>query len=46
MEHFFKSVFQGSEISCKPPDEYFDRFCYLVKSLFKDEDDINLTNSI
>ncbi len=27
MEHGFKMVFQGSEISCYPPEEYAERFC-------------------
>ena len=38
MEHFFKSVFQGSEISCKPPDEYYERFSNLLKNLFQHDD--------
>ncbi len=27
MENGIKSIFQGSEVSCVPPDQYADRFC-------------------
>jgi hypothetical protein len=34
MEHFFKGIAQGSGISCKPPDEYKDRFNNFMENVF------------
>jgi hypothetical protein len=34
MEHFFKSITQGSGISCKPPIEYSNRFKHYVQEIF------------
>ena len=34
-EHFFKSITQGSGISCKPPLEYAERFKNFVKEIFE-----------
>jgi|LauGreDrversion4_2_1035121.scaffolds.fasta_scaffold231374_4 hypothetical protein len=36
MEHLFKTVVQGNDISCKPPDEYSERFITFVKSILKE----------
>lgn len=33
MEHWYKSVFQGNEISCKPPNEYYERFCAFLMTI-------------
>ena len=33
MEHLVKSISQGSGISCKPPDEYSDRFINFIKRI-------------
>lgn len=34
MEHFFKSITQGKGISCKPPNEYAERFKNFVRETF------------
>ena len=34
-EFFFKSVTQGGGISCKPPDEYSERFKHFISDIFK-----------
>jgi hypothetical protein len=34
-EHFFKSITQGSGISCKPPGEYSQRFKDFVEEIFE-----------
>jgi 1-phosphatidylinositol-4-phosphate 5-kinase len=33
-ENLFKSVFQGPDISCKPPIEYYERFFNFMKKIF------------
>jgi hypothetical protein len=38
MEHFFKSITQGNGISCKPPDEYAQRFVNFVEEILPDKD--------
>ena len=35
MEHFFKGITQGNGISCKPPNEYMERFQNFTKSILK-----------
>jgi hypothetical protein len=35
MEHFFKGIAQGSGISCKPPNEYSERFKNYMKRFLK-----------
>jgi len=34
-EFFFKTVTQGGGISCKPPDEYSERFKHFISDIFK-----------
>jgi hypothetical protein len=34
MEHFFKGISQGSGISCKPPEEYKERFVNFIQKVF------------
>ena len=40
MEHFVKSISQGKGISCKPPEEYSQRFGEFLMKIFdvKQED--------
>ena len=39
MEYIFKSVGQGTGISCKPPNEYSNRFINFLESILNTDND-------
>lgn len=45
-EFIFKSIAQGSSISCKPPKEYCERFNIFMKKVFNHNPPLFLTNNI
>ena len=44
MEYVFKSVSQGTGISCKPPDEYSKRFIHFVETILNTDNNENKNN--